>query len=114
MNGRPPLSPADRKSIKKGIRFRASDRDLIEARAIEAGMTVSEFLRRCALGEEIVRYEHKDIDPAIKAELHSLGQEINQIAKALNAGEAYDPEQLETACKRLSALMDDIQAQTTA
>lgn len=49
--GRPPKPKAERKSITARLRMSAAEHRKLEERAKAEGLTVSEYLRRKALGE---------------------------------------------------------------
>jgi hypothetical protein len=51
------------------VRLSAMEKELIEARAVEAGVTASEYMRRCALGKRL----HSKVNVKAMAELSRLG-----------------------------------------
>ncbi len=57
-------------------RMTPEDKRKIEQRAIDAGMTVTDFLTTCALGKKIVRVDGLD---TILAELKAQGRNLNQL-----------------------------------
>ena len=78
------------------LKFRVTpaERDLIEQKALGSYRTVSRYLRDCALGKEIV------VVPGIDAaaeELRRIGNNLNQIARAVNSGQVRAVDLTKTA-----------------
>ncbi len=69
------------------LRFRVTpeEREKIERKALSSYRTVSTYLRDCALGKSIVVVP--DVGSLI-TELRRLGNNLNQIARAVNSGYA--------------------------
>ncbi len=67
------------------LRFRVTpaERERIENKAYSSYRIVSKYLRDCALGKEIFVVEGVD---SLARELRRIGTNLNQIAKAVNAG----------------------------
>ena len=67
------------------LRFRVTpeEREKIELKALSSYRTVSTYLRDCALGKRIVVMP--DVNNLI-TELRRLGNNLNQIARAVNSG----------------------------
>ena len=57
-------------------RMTPEDKQKIEQRAANAGMTVTDYLTTCALGKKIVRVDGLD---KILAELKAQGRNLNQL-----------------------------------
>jgi hypothetical protein len=81
--------------------LRLSDGELarLQGRAAEAGLSVSSYLRASALGDAGPRARRaptieKEALGAAIAELNRVGNNVNQIARALNIGKDYDDELL--------------------
>ncbi|MEP1032613.1 plasmid mobilization relaxosome protein MobC [Ekhidna sp.] len=80
--GRPTID--NKKNIVKTYKVTAEEESIIQRKAEEAGLTISAFVRECALGKEIkqgISREHMD---SIKL-LRSFGNNLNQIAKKINS-----------------------------
>lgn len=58
----------------------------IQEKANKAGISMSEYIRRCALGRKIPQYGDVAVLREISAELGKIGSNLNQIAHHLNAG----------------------------
>ena len=69
------------------LRFRVTpeERTKIEHKALSSYRTVSTYLRDCALGKSIVVIPYVD---SLISELRRLGNNLNQIARAVNSGYA--------------------------
>ena len=67
------------------LRFRVTpeEREKIELKALSSYRTVSTYLRDCALGKDIVVVSGID---ALVSELRRVGNNLNQIARAVNSG----------------------------
>ncbi len=64
-------------------RMTPENKQKIEQRAASAGMTVTEYLTTCALGEKIVRVDGLD---KILTELKAQGRNLNQLTTLVNMG----------------------------
>ena len=64
-------------------RMTPEDKQKIEQRAANAGMTVTDYLTTCALGKKIVRVDGLD---KILAELKAQGRNLNQLTTLANMG----------------------------
>ena len=64
-------------------RMTPENKQKIEHRAADAGMTVTDYLTTCALGKRIVRVDGLD---TILAELKAQGRNLNQLTVLANMG----------------------------
>ena len=64
-------------------RMTPADKNAIQRRAKDAGMTVTDYLTTCALGKEIVRVDGLD---ALLSELKAQGRNLNQLTTLANMG----------------------------
>ncbi len=64
-------------------RMTPENKQKIEQRAADAGMTVTDYLTACALGKKIVRVDGLDM---ILAELKAQGRNLNQLTTLVNMG----------------------------
>lgn len=88
--GRPPKEPEEKRDKVIKCYVNEAEKEEIEMLAAAAGMTVSEFLRRLGLGTEVEPPANPKELKQIRAELGSIGGNINQIAKKVNQGEISD------------------------
>jgi predicted DNA-binding protein len=80
--GRPRKDPEDRRSHTHGLRLSPNEKEKLEKRAERAGMSLSEYIRRRALGKKI---KPKVEEEAIR-QIRRAGVNLNQIAKWANEG----------------------------
>ena len=66
----------------------------IERRALGSYRTISRYLRDCALGKEIVVVPGAD---SVAEELRRIGNNLNQIARAVNSGGVHAVDLSETS-----------------
>ena len=64
------------------LRIAATDKKIIEGKAVRAGLKTGEFIRRAALGKVIV----ERVPPDLRREIGSAGNNLNQLARLANAG----------------------------
>ena len=111
-----PALPEQRRKPNRGkaggrVKFQAvrlSDHEeaLLKIKAAEAGLSVSSFLRACALGDAGPRARRsptieKELLGATLAELNRIGNNVNQIARVLNLGQERDPADIAATMKLL-------------
>ena len=67
------------------MKFRATEeeRDRIMKKVDASELSISEYLRRCALDKKIVAVNSLD---DVARELRAIGNNLNQITRAVNAG----------------------------
>lgn len=82
---RPPVDELDRRQPFSGLRLSVRELNSIRDRAAEAGLSVSEFIRRASLSANVRAAPTVSIRQW--SELAPLASNLNQIAHRLNAGE---------------------------
>lgn len=97
------------------IRLSAEERAELDTRAGSQGLAAAAFLRAAALGSPGPRARRRS--PADRDELRRLlaetnrvGNNVNQIARALNMREAPDMPALETALRDINAIRHALRA----
>ena len=67
------------------LKFRATEeeKDLIMKKVDASDLSISEYLRRCALDKPVIVMEGVD---QIAYELRAIGNNLNQITRAVNSG----------------------------
>lgn len=84
--GRPKLAPDEQRTERlSGVTLTPAERDIVEAAARAAGLSVMEFQRRAILGQRIAAKRQR-AENALLVELNKIGVNLNQIAHAVNAG----------------------------
>jgi hypothetical protein len=92
----------------QSLRLTAGERAVVRARAHAAGLTVSEFLRRAALGKR-VRARPGQVRRDAVYQLSKVGNNLNQLARAANtAGQVRAEELLEEALGELRAVLAEL------
>ncbi|WP_259253515.1 plasmid mobilization protein, partial [Salinibacter ruber] len=80
--GRPRKPESERRSLTHGLRLSPNEKKKLEQRAKRAGLNLSEYIRRRALGKKI---QTKVEEEAIR-QIRRAGVNLNQIAKWANQG----------------------------
>lgn len=84
---RPQKNHSDRRTRRVEIRLTSAEEKSLAAHASDDGLTVSDFIRKAALGSK-PRIQQANPERAVLirllAELGKVGSNVNQIAKALN------------------------------
>lgn len=83
VNGRPKLSATDKKGYKVTVKFATAEYYSLKAKAKEAGMTISLFVRN-ALQQCEVRQRLSDTHLKHILQLTGMANNLNQIAKKAN------------------------------
>lgn len=110
---RPRLSPAEKRTEILQIRVSPIERAKIEAKADQANLVMSEYLRAIALKPRVTIKQTRDLDFDTRQELRRVGVNLNQIAKAMNAGQHGLPVSLAQTTEKLDAIFDVIYANLT-
>ena len=96
--GRPRRKPEEGPKVQVGFQVTSVERDRIREAASQAGLSVSEFLRRRALGRPVVPLA----DAAARKALRRVGVNLNQLVRRANSGGATEAE--------ARAAIDDVRA----
>ena len=101
--GAPRKSPDRKRDVRTAVMLTAIERAQLEERAHACGLTLSEFVRRQALGRAMpaASIDHR-ARSVLAAALLRLGVNLNQITKHMNTGRSES--------FQLPALIDDIRA----
>lgn len=104
--GRPVKQPNERRCAQMNIRLTLAEAEYIRAQALAAGLTEAEFIRRAAIGLA-VKPAHARADAALISELNAIGNNVNQLARAVHRGRGLPPFWSAVA-GRLTALLDEV------
>jgi len=102
--------PASRptRSCFRSLRLTPGELALVRARAHSAGLPVSTFLRRAALGQA-VRARRGQVERDAIYQLSKIGNNLNQLARAANtARQVVALELLEEALQELRAALAEL------
>ena len=107
--GRPKLAPHERRDDHlPNIRVTTAEREELEARAARAGLTLTELTRRAVFSLNVPeRSSDTHLNSAALVELNRVGTNLNQIARALNAGRDL-PHSLEAALMDIRAAVAEL------
>lgn len=110
--GRPSVDELVRRQDTLATKVSGAERALILAKADQAGMTVSTYLREIAksgrVSPRIVK-SPASADPALLMQLIPIGNNLNQIAHSLNAMRGYVPADLHKNLSWLGRILEAIQ-----
>ena len=67
------------------LRLSREEKELLESSARACGLTKTAYLRRLLLGTKVKARPSQEIK-ALRTEIHHIGNNINQIARSVNAG----------------------------
>jgi|TARA_R110002051_G_C8764533_1_gene502320 hypothetical protein len=103
---RPKIDPALKRT--EGVRIPLSPVELAKLNAkADAGETnVTAFVRAAALGKSITVQKSTSPDFVTRNELRAIGNNLNQITKAMNAQKSVPPSELLAVCAKLDTLFD--------
>lgn len=115
LTNQPRRKPANRgkaggRTHGKLVWLTEAENTLLESRATESGLSVASYLRASALGDAGPRARRsptieKEALGAAIAELNRVGNNVNQIARALNVGKDHDPAELDTTLAELRSAL---------
>jgi len=114
---RPKKQPTDQRRERVTLRLRVDERVALSARAVAAGLTLSEFarvsaLQACNLDVAPTTFNAaaapQTVDPQLVLALNRVGVNLNQIARALNNNGGFDPVDLSDALSRLNSYLDQV------
>ena len=104
---RPRLPDAERRDDRlPNLRVTAAERADVEARAVSAGLSLVEFCRR-AIFRQKIRAAIPQTDAAALHELNRVGVNLNQLARAMNAGREL-PASLEATMQEVRAAVEQV------
>lgn len=104
--GRPKKAPQFARTQQLSIRFSPDEYRRMQSKAAAADMTVTEYCRSAALDKRLTSSAVATPDFATRQSLQRIGNNLNQIAKRLNAQpHSSAPLELEGALRNLQAIM---------
>lgn len=112
---RPRLDPAARRTVTLGIRCTPTERSQVRAAAAAEGITSAAFARRVLLAAATDRrrldIRPSSLHPEVRRELGRLGNNLNQIARALNSAREMSPNELKEVSEELGDVITELRLQ---
>lgn len=100
----PPKEKREKRTeVLPPLRVTKGEDVLFKAKALNAGMTLSEFQRQSMIDCVIILHD-SEVDKRLTYQLSSLGNNLNQLSKRANIHGELDP----IDCDRLNELINDI------
>lgn len=103
---RPKIDPTKKRTESVRVSLSPAEITAIADKATKAQTNVTAFVRAAALGKSVTVTQSEGLDFETRQELRRIGTNLNQIAKALNAGRQELPASLDLACTQLNQLFD--------
>ena len=88
---RPQLDEQERRARTVGVRVTAAEAAELRERAQAARLSMGAYLRRRALGQRVRMAAERSLGAAELRELNRIGVNLNQMARAMNAGAVAGP-----------------------
>lgn len=86
---RPRKEQHEKRSTPMQFRATVAEQEYIRAQAETAGIKPSEYLRRRALGYEVVAKAQLSANAALVSELNRIGVNVNQLARSVHRDSAF-------------------------
>lgn len=94
------------KTQYKRIRLTPQEATIIEEKAKDSGLTLSEYIRRTATGKTVKKRRNLETDK-ILYQLSKIGANLNQLSKQANIG-SYDRNEVVLASRELTEFIKSI------
>jgi hypothetical protein len=107
--GRPIKLEHEKRSEQVKTRFTIAEIDHLRSEANKAGMTLADYVRRCSLQMRVIE-KAGGPTPQVISELVRIGNNLNQIARALNAYKQPVPLYLTEALAKFDEILDQVAA----
>lgn len=104
---RPRITDPLKKSEAFRVRLTVEEKVLIEAKANKVGLSVSEYVRRCALSRKLPS-PSQATDFETRNELRRIGVNMNQMAKTMNSGGIPNPDDHAAVLEQLRTVLDSM------
>jgi len=105
---RPKKNTDERRDFSVAFRCTNSEYEKLSQRAMKAKMPVNSYARKASLLSKIRVVQEQTLDFSTRQELSAIGNNLNQIAHALNARKSHAPGELEKALSRLNHFFDEV------
>ena len=88
---RPRLGEEERRTRTVGVRVTEAEAEELRERAQDARLSVGAYLRRRGLGQRVRMATERRLGAVELRELNRIGVNLNQMARAMNAGAVAGP-----------------------
>ena len=88
---RPRLGEKERRTRTVGVRVTEAEAEELQERAQAARLSVGAYLRRRGLGQRVRMAARRRLGAELLRELNRIGVNLNQMARAMNAGAVAGP-----------------------
>lgn len=89
------------------VRLTAAERARVEEQARRLRLTPSDYARACLVRGTVRVIQDEGFDPEQVRALLAIGNNLNQIARHLNASGAFSPAKLDAVLDAISALLTE-------
>ena len=102
---RPRLGDEERRRRTVGVRVTEAEAAELRERAQAARLSMGAYLRRRGLGQRVRMAAERRLGAAELRELNRIGVNLNQMARAMNAGAVASPAETQAAVERVGELV---------
>lgn len=99
---RPKMDAEERRNFVVSFRCNASEMSALSAKAEQADQPINAFARASALKSKISVVQEQRLDFETRHQLRAIGNNLNQIARALNSSERVDTHKIDKAMDELN------------
>lgn len=103
---RPKIDPAKKRTESVRVSYSPIELAQLNAKAEEGETNVTAFVRAASLGKSVTVQKSTAPDFITRNELRAIGNNLNQIAKTMNAQQTVAPSELLAVCAKLDHLFD--------
>jgi uncharacterized protein (DUF1778 family) len=106
LGGRPRKKPGEGRTAQIHVLLTEAERERIRTWAAETNLTVSDFMRRRALGRPIL----PRVDGEARRQLRRIGVNLNQLARVANAaGQLAHEDELRATVEEIRAVLRELE-----
>lgn len=104
---RPKKADDERRTFPVAFRCTASEMERLAKGAERTRQSVPVYARQASLASQVRVVQEQRLDFETRQELRAIGNNLNQIARALNSDRPFKPDELDSALIRLHEFFDD-------
>ncbi len=86
---RPRKMREEKRNEQLNIRLTTAEIEFLRSQASQAGVCITDYVRRRGLGLRLPTQSSSRSDPALISELNRIGVNVNQLARATHRGSAF-------------------------